>query len=79
MKDDLQNGGTDKIIQNNEYEKTYYSSNCEVLQEISGNKKYCKQCKTLLVKFDAVEEELEEENVEESEDFSSVQTEDIQQ
>ena len=75
VKDELQNGGTDiidKMIQNNEYERTYYCSNCEVLQEISGNRKYCKQCKTLLVKLDAVEEEHEVENVEETEDFSSV-------
>ena len=37
VKDELQNGGTDiidKMIQNNEYEKTYYCSNCEVIQEI---------------------------------------------
>ena len=63
----------DQMIESDQLEKMQYCSVCEVLQEVSGNRKYCKNCKTLLTKLNTNEDDIvDDTGKEEEEDLSTV-------
>ena len=63
----------DQMIESDQLEKMQYCSVCEVLQEVSGNRKYCKNCKTLLTKLNTNEDDIvDDTGKEEEEDLATV-------
>ena len=64
----------DQMIENDQLEKMQYCSLCEVFQEVSGNRKYCQNCKTLLTKLNTIEDDIVDDAAkeEEEEDLSTV-------
>ena len=75
IKAEIENGGRDiidKMIEMEKVDKMHYCSNCELFEEVSGNWKYSKDCKSELTKFDALEGDEEDKDIIEKEDISAV-------